>query len=386
MGAPFESGVVLFDSPEYPQSSSGVAVSADGERRFATFGDLPTGTTWWTNANYQVFKQSRIWQRANARNDQLLRMPQGQIIHELGLSFTARSKQADSLFQVLREAIQFVHTNYLPCTNPFQRLDWHLGGLLAISRRLSPTAPVLTAARSAHTYMSPSIQSGGHAGTSQETRTYCAPRVSRLPQILALPAPAPDAEWSFMEMREKIHDSKHLWSIAGPAALVEISVSNIDETLSLVAPFGALQRAAGEQRAWCPLPEAMFYADRSDLLVKGIWRASKCSQVKDFLKAEPVDNDFSFSAGLASEAVLYALLGITAANAAPTGREPMAAYVAAYDRLQMIQLAMKVYEAGFNPLSSSCGGRLVVAVSQPNIPELDQLCERLGLESPMSGI
>jgi hypothetical protein len=178
----------------------------------------------------------------------------------------------------------------------------------------------------------------------------------------------------------------------GLCSLVEVSVSDTDPDLAVIAPFAGRQVAGAEPRMWAPIAEAMYYADRSNLVVRGCWSPSRVESLRTQLapaaglgyKLIP-DCDFSFTASLIAESLLYSLLSTTAADKPPSGREPVAACISGYDRLMMIRHSQRIYDMGYTPMSSSCGGRLVVSLPSMAIADLDQQCQAMGLEAPMTG-
>lgn len=382
-------GVVILDTPSYPATSSGYAVTKDGGRRINRISDLASGFVWYTSVGYSDFTKAQLFKHANLRGDQLLRTSMGAILHEIGLEHASIPEQAQAVFEVLDEVGGYLHQNLGWNDRVFGRLDWHMANFLNIPSRRMPM-PVCLAARNAHEYMTPAMISSNPDATS---RTYIAPRLPYLRALLELPVPALDAEWAFQEM-EGVADSHRLLAEGGLGALFEVSVSDLDADLAIVAPFAARQTKNADHRLWCPLPEAMFYADRSNLVVRGVWKPSKVmplsgmlaqAQAKGLKVVPSVESDFSFSAGLVAEGVLYALLGTTADQKPPHGREAVACFVAAYDRLMMIRMALRVYDMGYTPMSSACGGRLVVSLPAMAIEELDAICSEIGLEPPMTG-
>ncbi|HFD4546097.1 TPA: hypothetical protein ACF3PO_004630 [Pseudomonas aeruginosa] len=379
----FPVGVVIFDESSQPMTSAGYAVSQRGARRISRVTDLESDTIWWTSVSYAVFRKERIWQHPNMRNDQLFRIPMQSVIHELGLAHSSHQEQAEALFSVAQQALAFLAKNYGYQGAGFARLDWFLSQLLLKpGRRLSgPLAPLLTAARNAHEYVTASM-----AGGSQDAiaRTYVAPRTNYLDSLLDLQVPAPQARWEFVKVGGVV-DGDRLMEIGGKGALVELSVADLDADLGMVAPFAARQTISSEPRLWAPLPEAIFYANQSRTEIRGIWVCDEACQLRDIVAKPAPRSDFSFSAALVAENYLYALLGTTRGEAMSNGREPIAAYVAAYDRLMMIQQARRVYDLGYTPMSSACGGRLVVSVPAAAIQDLDEICTNLGFEPPVTG-
>jgi len=382
MSTPFPYGVVIFDESSQPLTSSGYAVSPRGSRRISRVTDLESDTIWWTSVEYGVFRKTRLWQHPNLRNEQLFRLGMMGIIHEIGLFHAPHPEQAEALYSIAQQILQYMAAHYGYQGGGFARLDWHFGQLLLKpGRRLSgPLAPLLTAARNAHEYLTASM-----AGGSQDAiaRTYVAPRTTYLAKLLEMSVPSPQANWTFVKVGGVV-DGDTLLEIGGAAAFAEISVADLDPDLAMVAPFAARQTISAEPRLWAPLPEAVFYADKSRTEVRGLWVADQSVPLSSILAKAAPDTDFSFSAALVAENYLYALLGTTRGDAMSTGREPIAAYVAAYDRLMMISNACRVYDLGYTPMSSACGGRMVVSVPAAAIADLDEVCSNLGFEPPVT--
>ncbi len=382
-------GVVILDNPSYPATSAGYAVTEEGGRRINRLSDLASGYVWYTSVGFAEFKKAQLFKHANLRGDQLLRTSMSSIIHEIGLEHASMPEQANAVFAVLQEVGLYLHQNLGWNDRVFGRLDWYMANYLGTVGRRAPAA-VTMAARNAHEYMTPAMISSNPDATS---RTYIAPRLPYLRSLLDLPIPALDADWEFREL-SGLADSTRLMQEGGLGALFEVSVSDLESDLAIVAPFAARQALNADHRLWCPLPEAMFYADRANLTVRGAWVPSKVAPLSSMFalaeakKLKPIPSeefDFSYSAGLVGESVLYSLLGTTASDKPPTGREPVAAFVAAYDRLMMIRMALRIYDMGYTPMSSACGGRVVVSLPAMAIEDLDLICAEAGLEPPMTG-
>lgn len=382
-------GVVILDNPSYPSTSAGYAINEEGGKRINRLSDLASGYVWYTSVGFAEFKKAQLFKQPNLRGDQLLRTSMQSIIHEIGLEHASIPEQAAAVLSVLQEVGLYLHQNLGWNDRVFGRLDWYMANFLGTGGRRADQSVIL-AARNAHEYMTPAMITSNPDATS---RTYIAPRLPYLRSLLELPVPALDAQWEFRPM-SGIADSNRLLQEAGLGAFFEVSVSDLEPDLAIVAPFAARQALNADHRLWCPLPEAMFYADRSNLTVRGAWVPNKVAPLSHMLaQAEskglnPVPSvayDFSYSAGLIGEAVLYSMLGTTAADKPPTGREPIAAFVAAYDRLMMIRMALRIYDMGFTPMSSACGGRLVVSLTPMAIEDLDSICTEAGLEPPMTG-
>jgi hypothetical protein len=340
-----------------------------------------------TSVGFSEFKKAQLFKQANLRGDQLLRTSMSSIIHEIGLQYAPVPEQATAVFEVLRGVGSHLAASLGWRDKVFGRLDWFMANYLNHIPKRQPQA-VIAAARNAHEYMTPAMIASNPDATS---RTYIAPRLPYLMSILELPVPDPMSEWTFIPL-EGLADSNRLMAEGGLGSIFEVSISDLDPDLAVVAPFSARQAVGADPRMWCPLPEAMFYADRSNLTVRGVWRPSSVIPLKGMLSQahdrglKPIPtSEFSYSAGLVSEGLLYALLGTTASDKPATGREPVAAYVAAYDRLMMMRHAQKVYDMGYTPMSSACGGRLVVSLATMAIADLDSICSAMGLEPPMTG-
>ena len=381
-------GVVILDDNRYPATSAGYAVTADGGRRINRLSDLASGVVWYTSVGYKEFKSGQLYKQSNLRGDQLLRCSMSSIIHEIGLQYAPIPDQASEVFQIFQEIARYLEGNLGWNGRVFGRLDWYLNNFLGVASRQPAGSPLILAARNAHEYMTPAMVQSNPDATS---RTYIAPRIPYLQALMELPVPHLRADWTFHPLSGQA-DSNRLMAEGGLGSLFEVSISDLDPDLAVVAPFAARQSADSDPRVWCALPEAMFYADRSNLVVRGVWRPSRVESLGDQLSGPSTggvrlvpDRDYSYSAALVAEALLYALLGTTSGDKPATGREPVAAFVAAYDRLMMIRHAQKVYDAGYTPMSSACGGRLVVSLPAMAIADLDSLCQEMGLEPPMTG-
>ncbi|WAT32110.1 hypothetical protein [Pseudomonas sp. GXZC] len=381
-------GVVILDDKRYPATSAGYAVTAEGGRRINRLSDLASGVVWYTSVGYAEFKRGQLYKQSNLRGDQLLRCSMSSIIHEIGLEYAPIPEQAEAVFRVFQEIAGYLEANLGWNGKVFGRLDWYLNNFLGIASRQTAGSPLITAARNAHEYMTPAMVQSNPDATS---RTYIAPRIPYLQALMTLPVPHLRADWTYQPLSGQA-DSNRLAAEGGLGSFFEVSISDIDPDLAVVAPFAARQTTDSDPRVWCALPEAMFYADRSNLVVRGVWKPSRVESLGEQLAAASSngmklvpDCDFSYSAGLIAESLLYAILGTTSGDKPATGREPVAAYVAAHDRLMMIRHAQKVYDAGYTPMSSACGGRLVVSLPAMAIADLDSLCQGMGLEAPMTG-
>ncbi|MFK4136517.1 hypothetical protein ACI2KR_30235 [Pseudomonas luteola] len=381
-------GVVILDDNRYPTSSAGYAVSAEGDRRISRISDLATGTIWYTSVGYKEFHKTQLYKQSNLRGDQLLREKMGNIIHEIGLQYASIPEQGQAVYKVLEQIAIYLERNVQWNGKMFGRLDWYLNNFLSPGARQPAGSPLIAAARNAHSYISPAMVTSNPDATS---RTYIAPRIAYLNSLLELPVPHLRAEWSFKPMAGQA-DSSRLMKEGGLGSIFEVSISDLDPDLAVVAPFAGRQVIDSAPRLWCTLPEAMFYAERSNLIVRGAWIPSRVQPLGEILKQASDSGteliptrDFSYSAGLIAESVLYSLLSTTSDEKPATGREPIAAYVAAYDRLMMIRHSQKIYDMGFTPMSSACGGRVVVSMPAVAISDVDAICRDLGLEPPMTG-
>jgi hypothetical protein len=382
-------GVVILDDNRYPTSSAGYAVTAEGGRRINRLSDLATGVIWYTSVTFKEFRKAQLYRQPNLRGDQFLRSSMSSILHEIGLAYAPMADQAEALFKVLQQVATYLERNLGWGGKVFGRLDWYLNNFLGVAAGRQPAgSPLIAAARNAHAYVSPAMVASNPDATS---RTYIAPRVPYLNAFMDLPVPSLRAQWEFKPLAGQA-DSARLLSEGGLCSLFEVSVSDTDPDLAVIAPFAGRQLADAEPRMWCPLAEAMYYADRSNLVVRGCWTPSSVETLREQLtpataqglKLVP-DCEFSYTAGLIAESLLYSLLSTTTPDKPATGREPIAACVSAYDRLMMIRHSQRIYDMGYTPMSSSCGGRLVVSLPSMAIADLDAQCKDMGLEPPMTG-
>ena len=166
------------------------------------------------------------------------------------------------------------------------------------------------------------------------------------------------------------------------AGFLKLNMRRMSGERAAFAPFTRRVGFSGTRsRHWAAIPEALSYASDAEVTVTQAWLTNQAPLPLSVELPDPGAFQYSVSVALLAEAYLFAI-GSNPADAYSTGLEAVGAYVWAYERCMLVELAREFYNHNANPIS--CGAlRMVVSARPADLPRIDRLAIDLGLEPPM---
>lgn len=392
--APLPCGVVLFDHPD--EVSNGTAyLPEEPAQRIRSPNDLRNDVLWVSNLS--VFEE-KIKSHPNLRSGYYFRVLLAEIAHDLGLQSSRdghmRAEDALAVANYMTRAMTIAARVY----------GWDVAelGPLKVSESLLmkdiakglPTSPapdprfrddLIRALTQAYQEVSvPDWPTPPYAPDSVYV-TLRFNRVNYVKQLLECPVPA-GREWVRLE---QVQGNTIDYCLRHPTLVkATIEWDNASSDIAALAAYGQAGKKRNTMRLWMTQPELAWISEYAKVTITSIWvdrsgyqKLSASAKLPPLFTQHP-EACLSYSAGLVAFNHWQGLASCTWNRRSRIEEANVwAAWLRAFDRAMMFDMAVKAYEAGFH-VDRYGGGSLRLRVSRDRLTELAQFKEECGFMYP----